>query len=67
MIEYFLLTALANVILSYYLLNIAEAPNATEYAQKFGALEFYIVSAVIGCAVIPIMIISIIRHLLTRK
>ncbi len=67
MIKYFLLTALANVILSYYLLNIAQTPNTVKYAQKFGALEFYIVSAVIGCVVIPIMIISTIGHLLTRK
>ena len=54
MLIYFFLTALANVLLNYYLLNTIEDSRALTFAQKKGAFAFYLVSALIGFIMIPI-------------
>ena len=67
MIAYILLTAIANVFLSYYLLNADEPNGAYEYADKKGLLRFYIVSALFGPAIIPIVAAYVIYVMLIKK
>lgn len=55
MIEYFLLTALASVIFSYILLNSIKLESANEYVNNKGVWRFYIVSALIGWFIIPLL------------
>ena len=67
MLEYFLLTALANLILSYYLLHIVKESSATTFANRWGVLHFYIVTILTGWFVIPLVMFSIVCALITKK
>ena len=65
--EYFILTALANVILNYIILNEYKHQSFITYAENKGALKFYLVSALTGWFAIPIIFIYTIKKLYMRK
>lgn len=67
MITYLILTAIANVLLSYFLLNIEKEQNTSTYVNTRGAWRFYILSAALGPAVIPILFCVIIYVLFIEK
>ena len=64
---YFILTAIANMVLNYYLLHIVEETNARNFANKYGLIHFYFVTILTGWIVIPIVIITIFLALISKK
>ena len=67
MIFYLILSAIANALLSYYLLNIVEEENTNKYVLNRGAWRFYILSALLGPIVIPILLGIIIYVMFIEK
>ena len=67
MLTYIILSAIASVILSYYLLNIANEEHSNNYVYCKGAWKFYIISALLGPVIIPIVFGAIIYVLFIEK
>ena len=63
MLIYFILTALANILFSYYLLNITETKGAKDFVSSYGKFRFYLVSALIGWFIVPLFLIVIFSEL----
>ena len=67
MLIYIILSSIASVILSYYLLNIANEENTNDFVYHKGAWKFYALSALLGPAIIPIVFGAIIYVLFIEK
>lgn len=67
MLTYFIFSGIANVLFSYYLLNQVESKGAVEYVNTNGQIKFYIVSFLLGFAVIPALIAVIFYVLFIEK
>ena len=67
MLTYIILSGIANVLLSYFLLNSVHEENATKYVLNRGAWRFYILSALLGWAVMPILLGVIIYVMFFEK
>lgn len=66
MLEYIILTGIANIIINFWLLYIVEEPRTCEFANNFGLISFYVISFCIGCAMIPIIILMSIGAFLRK-
>ena len=67
MLAYLILSAIASVLLSYYLVNIANEENTNEFVYRKGEWKFYALSALLGPAIIPIVFGAIIYVLFIEK
>ena len=67
MITYFVLTAIANILINYYLLNIVEDSRATDVVNRRGVFYSYVISALAGCVIVPLIMFTVFCALITRK
>lgn len=67
MLTYFILSGLANVLLSYYLIHIVEEPRVVDVAVRWGKIKFYTTTILLGCVVIPLIMLSAIFALISKK
>ena len=66
MTTYFILTGIANIVLNFYILNIAESDFAQDIVKKNGKLYFYSVSFMIGFVAIPIIFAAVVCEFIKR-
>lgn len=66
MTTYFILTGIANIVLNFYILNIAESDFAKDIVDKYGKLYFYSVSFMIGFVAIPIIFGAVVCEFIKR-
>ena len=66
LITYIILTGIANLFINCWLLHIIEEPRTRDFAINHGAIQFYIITFCIGCAMIPVLIIYVIGNFLKK-